>query len=1349
MANEEPPVPSAEGDGIGIAGDPRRQAVAALRGYRYQLYASALAWLSLADGSILHLEVAEDYAISANAALQGVQVKDTAGSGSLTIRSPGIAAAIDALVDLLDRNPGRHVDLRYLTTSSIGLERAKGDRIGKEPALTYWRRAAAGSDVAPLRALLGKLKLSTKAQAFIDARNDEELRRDLLRRIQWDAGQPSLEALAADLEDGAAEFLASTSGVASDQAAILAELMVGRVLKTATDRKLCQLRRADLLKLGDQLSRVSVPRSLLQDLLNRGDRTTIVGDHRVLQPGMVAPSPLPMVERVTLAGDVKARLIGHQIALVVGSTGLGKTSLAEQVARDSGSPWLTAGFRDLELVPLLDRLSRIVSEVATQDIRLLLLDDVAFLDNPSMIAALHRLHELLKRRDGALLVTAARAPTRLTTKRICGDDESVVEVPYLTVDEVRQLIAQSGGPERWAGQIHRSAAGGHPQLVQAAILHLRSESWSRTALVALASGQSPDIAAEQKAASERMVAALPEGARSLLFRLSLIYGAFDRRLALLVGEAPPPLAMPGAELDRLAGPWIEPDASGTYRVSPLVIASGRLALGPGQQHEVHRVVAHALITAKKVSVLKSDPLYFHARESGEPKYLQAFAFSILTANADILDSLAAFTPLFLYEPIDRPLADDKLIAAQLRLGQLLIASAGGKNELAAALFDTLEKETRNFTDPANFELVILAKLLGQSPIAAWKPDWIELLLRFDELARGVDTLSALMEELAANPGFGKDPIAFLFMNQSMGIRSPDQLLKLIQKLDEIERERRSRLLSGFAGAPGDFSLPINQAWIKWSRGEDPQFERGIQEFREVAAIARRWGETLLAARAEVGAAILADEYLNDPERALALLDEAVALGGADDPVFDRARAKIEWRRSNHELALASYEESWKPDGTDHVERAYTAREAGISAARLERWSDAAAWFDRARAEAEQCPHKDMEVMTAGLIADRAQMLFIAGDKKAAIEAYGTALDALRLIDPDASTRAAHVHRVTLHALTWLLQYDRFSGPNLYELPPGACSNPEPHPQIGERPLAPIDLGWYLLSNVALATGADLALYRDVHEHLRDGPILMFEVQRPARLAELAIANGDVDGFVGLIEPFASAFDYMRTNSGRLEVEDVIHCTRGTPPQAPLTTGSDPALLRASSRMLLSGAAVLMLEGKIERMSQLLLEAASRLPALGRLTRVIGGGEALQEDDLLGTARILAQATRFEGSDPARLFEICALLALFARDNELRSALGPRLERWAIERWTSILQHHRFRLRNPSEVDRGVRGAFEQDRPPLSKVAAICLAALPGIPASLDDRLLRSLRELRDEGQAAAEAQPQEAPELAD
>jgi hypothetical protein len=127
--------------------DPAGQAVASLKGYAYQIYASALAWLSLGDNEALYLEVAQDYAIAAKQALKAVQVKDT--QARITINSASIQQAIDDFVDLVKRNPGRRVLLRFLTKADIGMEQKLKDRAAGEPTLRYWARAAGDADIRP------------------------------------------------------------------------------------------------------------------------------------------------------------------------------------------------------------------------------------------------------------------------------------------------------------------------------------------------------------------------------------------------------------------------------------------------------------------------------------------------------------------------------------------------------------------------------------------------------------------------------------------------------------------------------------------------------------------------------------------------------------------------------------------------------------------------------------------------------------------------------------------------------------------------------------------------------------------------------------------------------------------------------------------------------------------------------------------------------------------------------------------------------------------------------------------------------------------------------------------------
>ncbi|CAM3371203.1 hypothetical protein [Asticcacaulis taihuensis] len=176
-----------------IKGDPTRQALGSLQGYAYQIYASTKAWIELKSNETLFLEVAEDYATAVGQAINNVQVKNT--GASLTLNSAGARAAIESLVKLTALNPNKCVNLRYLTTAQEGIERSLVDKINGIGGIAYWRRAAQGADIQPLRARLEAMALNEETKSFINVRSDEELRGELVRRLIWDCEQVDLSVL--------------------------------------------------------------------------------------------------------------------------------------------------------------------------------------------------------------------------------------------------------------------------------------------------------------------------------------------------------------------------------------------------------------------------------------------------------------------------------------------------------------------------------------------------------------------------------------------------------------------------------------------------------------------------------------------------------------------------------------------------------------------------------------------------------------------------------------------------------------------------------------------------------------------------------------------------------------------------------------------------------------------------------------------------------------------------------------------------------------------------------------------------------------------------------------------------
>src|SRR5579862_8322186 len=116
-----------------------RDAQPAIDGYVYQVVATVLAWLNLAEGQHLELEAGEDLDLvereaageAADAARTVQQVHKR--SRTITLRSPKTVSAIANFCAHRKTNPGAVLKFRFLTTAKPGRE--KGWRI---PGIVTW-----------------------------------------------------------------------------------------------------------------------------------------------------------------------------------------------------------------------------------------------------------------------------------------------------------------------------------------------------------------------------------------------------------------------------------------------------------------------------------------------------------------------------------------------------------------------------------------------------------------------------------------------------------------------------------------------------------------------------------------------------------------------------------------------------------------------------------------------------------------------------------------------------------------------------------------------------------------------------------------------------------------------------------------------------------------------------------------------------------------------------------------------------------------------------------------------------------------------------------------------------------
>lgn len=1333
------------GSGPGLEqprGDIGRQAVAALRGYAYQIYVSAIAWIGLADQELLLLEVAEDFAIATRDALAGTQVRDTAASGRLTLQSAAAREALDSFVDLTLRNPGRTVSLHYLTTSDIGTEQKVEHRIGGGPALRYWRRAAAGLDVAPLRALISALELKAETHQFLNGLSDDAFRTEFLARIHWHCGAPGIQDVRAELEAGLIEYVASARRLSSSVGRELIPAIVEHVLLKAVSPQGRQLRRADLLALIDEFSRVSVPIEQLAAAFSGGTSSFARPSLLVPVSEIALPTPCALRSELVAAIDINRRASGAVIA--VGATGLGKSLVARLVADGAHAGWSIADFRDLNAADTAARLALLSGEIAALPPTGLILDDLNESDDPRVRDLLSRLLMALRRRDVTAIITAYRSPAPTTLHALGHGSLPVIEIPYLEEEEVADLIVQAGGDPKFSGHVHRASSGGHPQLAMALIQSLSVGGWARAALARiLGQDAGEELAIERRAARQRLMSALPAEARTLLVRTSLIGGRFDRGLAISLGEIEPPVVMAGSALDNLIGAWIETLTRDHMRVSPLIDGAASEMLSERECRAIHHRIADRILTRSNISVFDIDLLTRHALRSGDASQGAALADAVIKSSEDMLETVAPFTGVLQRLPSNRPILPGELaVSAMLRLAQLLLLLQKGSSEEVRACWDALLVEGASVAGPKLFESLAYSKLLIQSRTSSLFADWVDLLVHFDRLTTEIPELAAANRNFASATKDAPHVTGVMFASQVSGFATVASFRAFMERVDRESAEFRDRCFSSFRRGKADLSVLVNHGWLKESREEDFDWERAAADYDACAELAMAWQNPELAVRCAIARAICIDENGDQKERALASLQEAEQRYGFDIALA-RARAKIHWRRRDHAEALPLLAAASDAGGQDPLERAYIAREAGISAAALGDWQAARGWFEKSRDAAVLLEQPTVRAMAIGLLADIGHAAALSGDIPYALEKMREAVLALPTIDPDGTLHEAYCHRIIRHAALWLqLHVTERQAPEDYEIvyQAGSGSNTEPLEAIRGHPLAPIDFVFYMFAEVDRTLPEPTGYYRRFRDDLTVGPILQSEGSLLVSIGMLMIERHQTEDFVDHLRRITSLGGFFEWLQGLEEKERMFDPPRGRIEAASITGDVSDETRERAEDFLLSFAIVSALAGEFGALDAA-IDACLADPEVDALRPLLGRmkGDTREYTKEREIIAIAVDALRNHNKGTAEeLVWAGVWLLLHARATKWKDLVVPPTIAWIFDQWEDVLQNGRFALVMPALNAPAIEAVLADPERSLSAAAKLTLAAVPAAGTKLGQQILGILLEIAEQRPSAGE-----------
>lgn len=1341
---------TAGNDGLVPQGDAARQAVDSLRGYAYQVTAAALAWLDLDERGRLFLEVAEDYAVVARDAIEAVQVKDTEASGTVTLNTGSVQDAVSDFVSLRAANPKAEVQLRYFTTSEIGTEKAVDERPGGMSGLEYWRKAATGADVGPLRSILQSDKFSVAVQKFVKDRDDEALRRDMLRKIHWDCGKPDLAALRKELEERLVVVGRDVFRLAAPEATRIADVLIYRVLersivKIPADRILT---RAALYLAVDQATRIFVPRAAadMMALISSGLTASALASLgaglpvALAEPGwLVDGNALPpakrIVPRTTIEINIADRTRRFGTSIVVGASGVGKSSVARAVARSLADEFVMIDFRKADAEETRSRLDTMVSRIGGLRAPIVIFEDMNHFNDPLVAPSMARVFEALRRRDRAAIVTCYLSPTAKALSNAGLDASCPVECPYFTEEEAAELVTLHGGdPKLWGRLAYVAGAFGHPQLVHAFIAGMGARGWPRSEVRDIVGRglSSGDIAAEREAARRTLVSVLPENARNLLYRLSLTIGRFDRAMALTIANAPPPIAQAGECMDALIGPWLETVGHDSYRVSPLAARSGQGTIPPVEQASIHSVIATQFMASGTINGGDADVIMMHAMLGKNERVLMMLAISILKSDGRTIGLLADVLSIFKLLRTDTPLYPHNLrISGMLRLAQFKILVAAQETdkiaECASALFSEAGQQTDDEMRRA-FRMVAFTVVLGTMGIANYLDNWLNLLQQLQAITEADPFLSGLRADLEEKSQRLSNMFGMLFAIGSAGVSSVARLEGVINQLDEVEPTQRSLYLSAIGEVAPDYSVFINGAWCSEHRRDAVNAADAAERYRRMAIKTAPWGIRPVTIQCWVARAVMLDEYAKDSEGALKVLDEAVETLG-DDVLLSRARAKIYWRAQDHERALPILRKIADEVGRDnHIERAFALREAAISAAKSGEWAQAETWFLESKGAAIQSQLPDMTVMAVGLGADAAAAALQIEEVERALRGLGEALIALGGIDPVSSLRAMYCHQVVRDTVLWAQAHIDKSKVKIDGAPiaiePGCCSNPEPPMAVTERPFGPLDLVWYMLAGSEVTSGKNVGIADDLYARLTGGPIPVMEIDLRIRRVKRDITDLNAGGFVRHLWIHVEAIAHLSQQEQQMKATfDVLKPVRGDIPPVPRSDLSVPLISAIASDAVSAYAIAAACKHSAEALSDLeaalRVEFGSDVPGAALLARA---NATVQLPAASSFDEALIDAVRWFRSDahatPKRYCSAAVRFLQQAGRSNFKSYLIPIIAAWQRNAWTRIVVSETFRLSRPLQTVPAVNAALSMPDDDERFLGTLILAAASAAGAML-------------------------------
>jgi|GEM_PF-3505712 len=1143
----------------GLAGDPRRQAKDSIRGYIYQVLRSITVWLDLSASEQLYLEGAEDLDRIGDDVALTEQVKDTAGSGNVTLRTVSVIDAINHFWGHATRNPNITLKFRYLTTSGVGIE--KGVPFGAgQCGIDLWNETSAAPEspnaeaaATSLASFLLKGTLDRPVRNFLSTASPRDILARLIVPIEWVTVQPDGKALIRHIKDRLVTHGAA-SGIEPADAEAAFDALYTAAFDAAAKKDEIPLTRAQFLRIFAGATAVQLPK---QDLIALMKAAMAPGQANAvaLQTSNLVfegSPPLPGRHFCRVAQEqLLERALIEGTALLHGSTGTGKTLIAASHFVGDDPVWLP--LRDLAPSEVKSRLTLAVQTLRAEGrARVLVVDDLDALADPRPIeASLTNLWRCQRDLGGQLVLTSDRVLSARLAQAVELVGAREVQMRPFDRAEIEAFLEQSDcPPERvamWGGILELSTLG-HPQLVNARIAALAEAGFPAARAEDLL-GNAPDVD-RIRFEARRLIAELPAGPRELVYRASLVTGRVTRQHLIAIARISDAIEEPGNAIDVIAGPWLEATDDRAFRVSPLVRGAAGEARGQPWVKSMHGQVAWTYLLQRTLTPWDISSVLMHCCFAGSAGPLVYIMQSLFSANEEVWAVIGEACGL--YAPLGLG-ADDVMPFAQpadlfiFRIFQYRIA-AETDSDVAMRIAAKLDEEFSDAPDDDTtrfFRFLYLSQFLSLVQVRYPLP---VVVARAEEFFRVANAIEVSLPERMARTGTTLDAdipedayAQFAGLRIISHVQDIDDLNALMQALRAVPPIDARAMLESIGGPEDMSSILIERTWLAEHRAKESDWSAYSAKLRNAFDFCANIGATSMAGGIAPVLIRTISEDLDDAPAALEASEDLAKIAG-EEPIYQCALAKVTSDAGDFPKALTIWQAAlprW-PNQDGDIAAVFAFRTAAIASAKNDVWDDAAGFFDAAR---RLVSGEERATFALGLAMDAAYCRFNFGDRAIAVADFGAVVAALEPMQAD-------------HTVEPLLSLQRRVGGILSvlaasgeaEVDPknliGMCSNLDPF-ETDASVAPPLDTLRMSLIVLELAHGASLDCSLREAPFLRASPIISFRATSAGPLFALAQRTRDftvivsdglrqLDALAVMAEQIANDDrDFMRSDDGKL------------------------------------------------------------------------------------------------------------------------------------------------------------------------------------------------------------------------